>query len=422
MGSRWTPGAHNCSAQCHAVTEYPHCEDCGGSCVSGSGCFCPSVTTETCVTETCALGSNECCPFGYYWNSSASCCTDVFMCSPPCAGDEVCVNRSNIATCECNEAKNIGKTIEDFKPTVDCDGNTMTTSVSKCLLTYLGYNYTSLHVKDKSIDCSYHYSQILNDQRVETNMVRAQAGWCGITATIINSNVYFMNTLHIDLLQSVIITKNPIAYNFTCGYNLTMQTSLAYALKPVSSATTLTPVTGGGSFSVTMAAYKESSCTITWENEETVAVGTDIYLGIFLEPDSGDNFTVRVDSCLASASNNSNDSNQVSLVENGCAIQGEVETQIIANGESKESIIKIKAFQFQASPNYLFIFCQVSLCDKGEECKQCHRSRSADANVAQLSVNFPLEDLSFGNSASHKVFSWTMMVSSLLTLLYMKLY
>ncbi|KAM8977282.1 uromodulin-like [Pelodytes ibericus] len=352
-------------AACYSGTDPPQCKDCGGDCTSDNGCVCSDYST-TCVPTNCIMNSNDCCPLGYFWDSSASCCTDEFMCSPACAGDEKCVDINGSPDCVCNDTVYSGQTINDLKPTVRCDGGTMTTSVSQCFLTLLRFNYLSIHLTNDSSDCLFAYSEIFNNQRVESIQVKAQTGWCGNIATNDSTKVYYTNTLHINQLSSVLITKNPIAYNFTCAYNLTMQTSLNYSLNPVVSTAVLTPVTGGGSYSVVMAAYWNPEFTVPIQNGESVLVGTDIFLGLFIPDADGTKFVLRIVECIATPTNNYNDVNQILLISGGCAADSGVDT-VVTNGVSLEARIQLTTFKF-TNFDSVFIFCNVRLCDITEAC------------------------------------------------------
>uniref|UniRef100_A0A8C5M1W4 ZP domain-containing protein n=1 Tax=Leptobrachium leishanense TaxID=445787 RepID=A0A8C5M1W4_9ANUR len=412
-------------AAIYAGTDPPVCDACAGSCGVENGCLCAG-GNKLCMPTTCLMDDNTCCSAvpGYYWDPSASKCTDEFRCNPACAGDEKCVNKSMEAVCECKNDTYISNTIADFKPTVECDGGTMTTSVSRCLLQHLGYDYNSLYLRNESTECIFHYKEIVNDQSLEMIQVKTEVGWCENNATIIGSQVYYANTLHINAIHSALITKNPIAFDFTCGFNLTMQTSLQYALNPVVSTFVLVPVTGGGSFPVTMAAYKDDAFVTLWADGEDVYVGTDIFLGIFTPDADATNFTLRVEKCTATPSNNSNDADSVVLVNEGIAVDGDVDTAVMDNLSSLEARIRISAFQFPNFPQ-LFIFCNVRLCSKTEACGQAssQSGRSLDENSAQLGLGFTLADnTTYSNSGSHTAFSYVMMAASLLAFLCMSFF
>uniref|UniRef100_A0A8C5MHN3 ZP domain-containing protein n=1 Tax=Leptobrachium leishanense TaxID=445787 RepID=A0A8C5MHN3_9ANUR len=300
-----------------AGSDPPLCDDCAGSCDSENGCLCSTDYITSCVPTSCIMNNNICCTPGLYWNSSFSCCTDVFTiaCSPPCAADQQCVYRNNNAICECNNDLYIGKTIANVKPIVQCDPGVMTASVSQCLLTYLGYDYNNLDVRNKSTKCSNHYPDILNGQNVEMFQVKAHEGSCGTTATVTDSKIYYTNTLYIDPLPSN-ITTDPLAYNFTCDHNLTMQmqTRILYAVSPSISVTVLPPETGNGLFYVYTAAYKDSALTTPWEAGESIAVGSDIFLPFSLPEADPAYFTLRVDECFAAPAGDSNDVSTIHLV------------------------------------------------------------------------------------------------------------
>ncbi|XP_053310484.1 uromodulin-like [Spea bombifrons] len=410
-------------AGCYAGTEYPMCTGCGGDCTSGNGCLCGD-GMDTCLPNLCIMNSNDCCPVGLYWNSSASCCTDEIICSPPCAGDEKCSIVGNNPICVCQNSLYINATINDLVPSLSCDGSTMTTSFSRCLVTYLGYDYNNLELNNKSSECIFDYTDIIDNKRVQHVQVNAQTGWCGNIATNSSQMIHYTNTLHIGPLNSILITKNPIAYNFTCSYNVTMQTSLNFSLKPVYSVATLEPISGGGAYAVKMAAYHDYKFTSPIQDDEEISIGSDIFLGIFIPDADGVRFTVRAVQCFATATNNRDDKNKVQLVSGGCPFKGEVLTEVITNGEGLEARIKIKAFAFKDLQE-VYIFCDVRICDISEGCTGCKDNRNLrmSADYASLSLRLPLqEDYSFSSSSSQIALSWAMIAGCLLSFLSLKFF
>ncbi|XP_075053857.1 uromodulin-like [Mixophyes fleayi] len=237
-----------------------------------------------------------------------------------------------------------------------------------------------------------------------------------------SSIIYITNTLYIDPVAGPLIIKNPINYNFTCAYNLTMQTSLNFSLHPVLSTITLTPENGTSVFTVKMAAYRDVSCTDAIQQDETVDVGSDVYLGLFSPDADGDVFALRVDTCLATPSNNRSDTNSVQLVSGGSAADDGVLTTVVKNGVSLEALIKIGSFAFQGYPE-VYIFCDVDLCNKTNGCSGSRSGRSADSKSSGLGINLLLQDdVNYASSGYHTAASWAVLASSLLAYLTFKLF
>ncbi|XP_075460090.1 pancreatic secretory granule membrane major glycoprotein GP2-like [Ascaphus truei] len=418
------------AAGCYAGTDHPMCSasTCAGYCTADNGCSCNDDVTLCVPTTQCTTAPALCCPEGFHWDPSSSCCsdkvvspTDVVHCSPLCSSDEVCVYKSGVATCVCDNSTYRNKTIADLAPSVTCDSSVMIVSVSKCLLDALGYDYSSFQLNDKSDSCNVTYSDVINNKRVHSIEVLARTGSCGNVVSSDSSKVNYTNTLHIGNKNSPFVTKNPINYNFTCSYNLTMQTSLNFSANAVSSSVNIT-ADGVGSVPVTMAAYKDQGYTIPIQDTDTVIVGSDLYLGLFTQFVDGEKFALRVEQCFASPINDPNYVNKVPLVTGGCPANQGVYTEVNVNGAGLEARIKISSFTFQDQTK-LFIFCDVRLCDKTGTCTGCNVGRAAGADTSQVGISLSLEgDNSYSSSGSHRAVSWAVLAASLLGPLCTKLF
>ncbi|XP_075051649.1 pancreatic secretory granule membrane major glycoprotein GP2-like [Mixophyes fleayi] len=410
-------------AGCYDGSDPALCSDCGGSCDPENGCLCSdSISQCFPVASKCPMESNDCCNVtsGWYWNSI--CCTDVKQCSPSCQSDESCDIVNGPPTCVCNKTIYSGITPARLKPTVTCNDGTMETYVNICELKALGYQYSAFHLINNSVYCNFQYNTTINNVSVSGIQLQTAKGWCGNIVTQDSSNIYITNTLYIAPTAGPLITKNPLSYNITCAYNLTMQTSLNFSLHPVLSTITLTPENGTGVFTVTMAAYKDLSHTQPIQQDEQVVIGSDVYLGL-LSPDAdGDVFALRVESCLATPTNNRSDTNSVQLVSGGSATDNGVLTTVERNGVSLEAIIKISSFAFQGYTE-VYIFCDVELCKKSNGCSGSRSSRSADSVFSGLGINLLLQDdmnyTSFGHNTAA---SWAVLAASLLAFLTIKFF
>ncbi|OCT94470.1 hypothetical protein XELAEV_18012142mg [Xenopus laevis] len=334
---------------------------CNGFCNEDIGCSCASDETKTCMPTACDfIYVSQCCPSGYFWDPSLSCCSDEVMCDPPCLSDEICASVNNVATCVCNNSAYSGKTIADFSPSLSCQSNIMVISVSQCLLTYLGYDYTNIHLLNETDSCNIHYSEIINNNRVESMQLKVQSGWCGNTMMFDSSKVYYKNSLYIGIQNKSVITVKPMLFNVTCSYNLTIQTSLIYGIKPVESLHSLAE-NGTSSFALTMSAYKNPDYTSPIQAEDTVEVGTYIYLGLFVYNADGTAFSLRVEECYATPTSEPLDVNRVYIVRGGCAYTNDVESVVEENGKTLEARIKMSMFSFH-NQNNVYIFCNATLC------------------------------------------------------------
>ncbi|KAM4701774.1 uromodulin-like [Discoglossus pictus] len=409
-------------AVCYAGIDYPDCKSCGGACASGNGCYCSDYITQ-CFSSTCSIAPHECCPVGLFWYSEKKCCTESLVCTPQCLSDESCGKISDIATCVCNTTAYQNMTIKDLKTTVTCDGDAMTVSVSKCLLEFLHYDHTSIQLKnDPNFNCSAGYFTTLNDQTVQALQVKATAGLCGNRVTYDLFKVNYTNTLYIGIKNETLIVVNPIEMDFTCSYNLTMQTALNVTLNPVTSTTFLNATNGEGSYPLTLAAYKNSAYNDPFSNGENVDVGSPIYLGFFIAGADGDKFVLRVVSCFGTPDTRDNP-NRVQLLSGGCPIDGgDVDAALVQNGVSLEALFRINAFAFDGLPS-VSIFCEARLCDnKTENCSACDSGRANEPNTGEVSVTLTMnERIDFSSSGTPPVPS-ALLAGSLLLLLFNKLF
>ncbi|XP_077151474.1 uromodulin-like [Ranitomeya variabilis] len=395
------------------------CEKCVGSCDTGP-CFCVNAI-DPCVPTTadvCLSETNECCPADYYYDTTANCCTNVSLCNPSCADDEICTS----GECVCNGTFYKNKTINDLRPLVVCESDVMLISISSCLLTYLKYDSTTMYVGNNgsSSECTAIPPIIENNVRVDNIQAELISGWCGNIITNDSKLIYISNTIHIGVLPNKLITVNPLRFNFTCAYNMTMQIALGVTIHPLVGTTTIPGINGSGSFDLTMAAYTDSSYTIPFTQDDVTTVGTDIYLGLYVTGADGNLLAVRVENCFAS-STNSSAGDSVTIVTGGCP-GSDVSTTVIQNGVSLEARIRFSLFKFQGTDS-VYVFCDVRMCTIGNDCvKSCssRSSRSSDTNQVMISVPYDYVDSS--SPVSNSALPWAVLCSTLLGFLTIKLY
>ncbi|XP_075707265.1 uncharacterized protein LOC142741821 [Rhinoderma darwinii] len=314
---------------CYSGSDYITCESkpCVGVCDVVNGCLCRDRTL--CIpTSECVMNSNVCCPPGLFWDGVKLCCTETPLCSPPCYSDEVCTYASGVTTCACNESLYKDKTVADLAPLLVCNAD-MVISVSTCLLKFLGYDYTTMHINDKSNACTLFYSDVINGQYMYSLKLLNQEGWCGNIVTHNSSMVYYTNGLHIDIQKGNLITANPLSFNFTCAYNLIQEKNKSefsfsngtdFALNEdlctnISCCTINLPAITGHStynYNISMAAYIDEQ----FNSPLTDELATDFYVGMFAEADRN-NFSLSVEQCIVSPTNNRNSNSSVVLITGG---------------------------------------------------------------------------------------------------------
>ncbi|KAM5180703.1 uromodulin-like [Mantella aurantiaca] len=379
----------------------PMCNTCGnGYCTADNGCTCNSDAITTCFpgSECSSVGTNACCPTGYYWSAPDNCCTETLICNPACNSEEICTNVSMTATCSCNHTFYSGLSVSSLTPIVTCESALMKVSIGKCLLQYFGYDSNSFQLNNNSDTCSSSYPETINGQTMQTIQALPETGWCGNNMTSNNTKVSYSNVLHIgNQKNSSVVFHNPINLTFSCSYNLTMQTSLASAINVTINTINLTAI-GEGSVVTTMGAYWDSAYTQPIQSSEIVTVGTDVYIGITADVGDVSKFVLRTESCIASPDNNVNNINSVAIVSGGCPANQGVTADVQENGLSFESRVKFSSFAFQGQP-LVYITCTVRLCSKNSTCTGCNAARDGNSGEGVLQIPINFQD-TFENSAS----------------------
>ncbi|KAJ1176596.1 hypothetical protein NDU88_001868 [Pleurodeles waltl] len=399
---------------------YPLCNTCAGSCVQGAGCLC-GTDGSICLPQACDMES-LCCPTGLFWHTTSSCCSSEPTCYPACLDDEYCLVPQGI--CVCNSTKYQGAQIANVAPIFICAETLITITVPKCLLEKLRYNPASMHVRDAAPECLNSYTEVLNGKRMWSEQILPLTGFCGNEVVINSTYTTYSNFLEIPAANKSGITYVPnMKYSFSCSYPRNILASLDTVLNVLSSTLTLSLGEGAGVATVTMAAFWDPSYTDPITANQEIKVGQTFYFGLVATFNDADTFVLRADSCFATPVNDPNSQNRVNLITGGCsADQGET-TQVLMNGESMNVFFSAEAFSFDGFSS-VYVFCNARLCVKaGGNCTVC---TSGVARTAGDSENigvgpYILSEMLDSSFAPHTVVSWTVLVSSLIALLSLRL-
>ncbi|XP_078542143.1 pancreatic secretory granule membrane major glycoprotein GP2-like [Lissotriton helveticus] len=324
----------------------------------------------------------------------------VPQCDPGCAHNELCTISAGYAECKCQEGKYTNASRSDIAPTVHCEGSAMTLSLNKCLLERFRYNLTQMHFADTNCTVTT-YVQLEGNERVIQVKAIPQAGWCGNEVKIHNDKTMTLsNVLYIPPDNSSGVFSSLLIFTFSCTYNMTMQTSLLTVLHPIIGIGTLPSVNGSGQTTATMAAFKSNSFTDPLTEDDTMTVGTPLYIGISTTFHDGDKFTLRAERCVA-APNNNPAYPSVELIAGGCAVTQGLNVHVIQNGQSLQVMFEIETFIFAGQPK-VYMKCDVFLCPNAQsntcQCSSSSRSATEDTvtlEMAPISVSLDV------NSGSH---------------------
>ncbi|XP_053310485.1 uromodulin-like [Spea bombifrons] len=407
------------STSCYAGIngDPPKCSTCGGTCTAGTGCKCLS-NTSFCLPDagTCPMNSSVCCLSGLSWNQDLACCVEEPYCSPACLSDEICMLVNQSSTCSVNTTfyQNQNLSVYNVTGTVECKGSNMTVSLNKNLLDALYYKSFSSSLLDPS--CTGGNVTLLNGQRLYSVIVPSSFGSCGNRMSKNTTHVTYTNTLHI-YKNSGIVTLSNLSIQFSCTYNLTMQSALVTVLKPVMSSQDVSTGTSEGGATTTIAAYVNPSYTqpLPQTEQQQLPVGSTLYFGMstqFLDPA----FVLRVDSCFTTPTSDGSGPIKVQLIKGGCSANQGPYIEVVENGKSKEVRFSIVSFAFKGYDN-VYIFCDARLCNAASgSCSGCSASREASdvLPTSQFSLGpFAFQDIE--NSGSYTAVSLAVLVGSLLS-------
>ncbi|KAG8588770.1 hypothetical protein GDO81_006096 [Engystomops pustulosus] len=337
-------------------------------------------------------------------------------CIPDCLADEVCNNSS---VCEANKTyyASSGLTLYNTSSTVTCKGSNMTMSVGKNLLEFLNYNPSASTLSQ--YNCTGAQLDILGGQRVYSLIVQTTNGICGNTMTTNSTHVTFANIINIPGKNTNgIVAAGNISIQFSCSYNITMQTSLYTVIKPVMTTQNLNSGGIAGDTGTTLAAYTSPTYTQPMQQtqQQDLPIGSTLYFGMstqFFDPA----FVLRVDQCFATPTVDGTGSIKVTLIQGGCSTSNGPYIQVVENGVSKEVRFSITSFAFQGFDS-VYIFCDARLCNNASgSCSKCSSSRDASLDSTQFTLGpFTFLDNTEYSSSSRTGFSVTLLFGSLLCL------
>lgn len=185
-----------------------------------------------------------------------------------------------------------------------------------------------------------------------------------------------------------------LIFKWKCTYEDKYQVSLDFAIKPVQR--TLQFVTEKGKFDVAMKVYQDEQFTPQSEVTERtpIKLNTPVYVSLDLDrPFEWPQIVLSLRSCFATDSPQSADlsDNYHSLISGMCAANDE-SVVILENGQGNNARFKFNMFKWRSKTSYIYMHCEVHLCDKDKEvcsnddeiCTGADRVRREDSFLADL--------------------------------------
>ncbi|KAJ1176572.1 hypothetical protein NDU88_001846 [Pleurodeles waltl] len=336
---------------------YPWCGDalCAGSCTLNDGCRCSNSSTVCVPNETapCVLNSSACCPAGLFWDPAQDCCSVEPACSPECLDDETCTDLNGTTQCTCNWTRYHLLDRYDLQPVVQCRGVWMNISISRCLLESLGYDSSSMTLRNDTSGCTTLNQGVLDHKSVITVPVLLQERWCGNEISVNASRMRYSNVLHVRPRSSGIVKVNPLYLSFSCSITRAVSTHLQMILSS----------NGRASRDVSLPSALPLNTA-------------PVYVGISVPSSDMNRIALRTEQCFSNPFGDPSIVNSLQLITDGHAADQGVKTTVIENGNSSLVRFELGLYRF-VDQNQVFIFCNSRLCDTATE----------NCNILQLSTD-----------------------------------
>ncbi|XP_029427812.1 uromodulin-like [Rhinatrema bivittatum] len=176
------------------------------------------------------------------------------------------------------------------------------------------------------------------------------------------------------------------------------------------------PLLGGnGEATANIGVFSNPVFTDPVQLDQTVPVGSELYIGMYVTAVDGDTFASTAQNCFAVPEKNPNDPNRVDLIKNSCPAFNFV--KMIENGVSLQIRFSIRSFTFGNSGT-VYIYCTLRLCAKNSpDCDACKASgRAAGGLESEPMIAGPITFSDPSDSGFHTAFSWTLLAGALLSL------
>ncbi|XP_069503271.1 uromodulin isoform X2 [Ambystoma mexicanum] len=308
------------------------------------------------------------CPGGFYvYNITGipachlSYCTDPFyqesQCS--CTADEECREVNGVSGCYC-KTTNSSTDIASWRPQLKCNKNEFGASFRTCQLESLGFNTSSMRLKD--ISCAGFQDR--NVTNLITFMHPMRAGQCGTQLLTNVTHATYMNTIFLSPRSDQIITRDKeINISYSCTYPLDMKLSLLTAVRPMSSSLSI-HFGDTGEFKLKMAIYRDQSYLLPYEGPEVSISTKDIlYVGLMLDGGDTSQFILVMRNCYATPTNNASDPIKYYIIKDSCPNKQDLTIHVAENGVSTNGRFSVQMFKFVGNYNLVHLHCETKLCD-----------------------------------------------------------
>ncbi|XP_043945488.1 uromodulin-like [Protopterus annectens] len=294
------------------------------------------------------------------------------QCESACLHDELCVTNDSTLPpsfyCTCNSVMYDNFNNPDFPSLLtgtpfSCHPQYFAISISLCLDRAM--KMFDIQLPDDNIEDNpcFAYGNP-QDGITEYVFSISSATDCQATTSINSTHVTYSVPIwfRYNNTGKFVILHNDLKIVYTCSYPLSMNTSLDMNLNPLISTNNIT-VTGTGTYTTIMQLYRYSDYTGVYTIADmplSLTVETPLYIGAsILSADP--RLSMKVTSCYATPTSNSNDETKYNILTNDCPIPGSPGVSFKIDGNGSVVQFSFKLFKFTSSPK-VYLHCIFYLC------------------------------------------------------------
>jgi len=338
-----------------------------------------------------------------------------YVCLTPCidlsnlGGDSIGPQCNDVSSCEANTFSSCAdgcncdmESVPDLTTlkatdfmTTQCSAETIEVRLNKCVMNKFGFTLKDLFVNgpqktdnftnlETSINNNCRGALAFDNGPEYAFKIDRTFSDCKTEKGFLNGQATYKNAIHglADLPEDDNTRRLEMLLEFGCKFDVDLSVSQNIGEQ------------GSQWFedegeTVIAAIYDDSSFTRVADSIFTHAVGDRIHVGVVAKHSDGK--SVRVENCWITPSVDSNDATKRDIIIDGCAVDNNLNPDVLENGVTNYSRITLDGFHFNAqSEPLIFGHCEVSFCD-GTCPTTCNRkSGRSNTRSEPAIVTFPI--------------------------------
>ncbi|XP_040211859.1 uromodulin-like [Rana temporaria] len=273
-----------------------------------------------------------------------------------CFPDEECMTVDGVTGCHCSPSLKNTST-EYARPediNIECGMTQITISYSKCYIELLGFNTSSLQLKDRN--CTGVIE--IRDRKYITVTTLPRSGYCGAELIASGDYLTYMNVAYL----STMFSSFTFSTNISCTYRRSMENLLWLSTSVLVSESNLS-LEGSSSYTVRMGVFQDSNYTILYEDPGTwIDTNVSLYTGISVENNTSSTAVLLIKSCHVTTASDT-DTAIYRVISDYCPVMNDSTLYVGENGVSLQGRFSLIISEFAGNYSRMYIDCQVHLCN-----------------------------------------------------------